>query len=208
MEAQQEQEWLSTEEAAARLSKTDRQVRRDVNEGRLVGRKKGRKLFVDAVSVAALAQEKMASEITEEKEEEDATVGRPHEAEGLGTREEDIGDQVAPAEGDVEELASAEADEEAPGNGRADGAGVCDKGQGGIQSEALAASREELDQLFQDIRVMVDLHLRRVQDFHRAMHERIDHLEERLVFERGRNEEVQKGLAKIQQGRVYSNKGT
>lgn len=64
-EVQQESEWLSTEEVAARLSKTDRQVRRDCKEGRLVFRREGRKLLVDPASVAVLTQEKADPEAGE-----------------------------------------------------------------------------------------------------------------------------------------------
>lgn len=64
-EVQQESEWLSTEEVAARLSKTDRQVRRDCKEGRLVCRREGRKLLVDPASVAVLTQEKAVPEAGE-----------------------------------------------------------------------------------------------------------------------------------------------
>ena len=217
-------EWLSTDEAAAKLSKTDRQVRRDVKEGRLVGRKEGRKLFVSATSVEALVQEKAGNESSEgadgrgqggEPEEDmkqDAVVDKQAAAvvEGSGASTGDGSSE------DGGEPSGAGSGTETPTNGRHDAAPSREKGQGGVQDQdtgngagdtspaaeksdsgPIAVDKEELAQVFTDLRTMVDLHLQRVRTFHRLFHERIDCLEERLVFEQARNEEVQNGLAGI-----------
>ena len=55
----------------------------------------------------------------------------------------------------------------------------------------------ELDDLFADVRTLVDLHLRRVQEFHQASHSHIDQMERALTFEQGRNAEIQRGLVGI-----------
>jgi len=201
MEAQKEQsEWLSADEAGVRLDVTDRQVRRYVQEGRLVGRKERRKLFVEAASVEALLQEKAddRTKRTDEKEESretDAPVNGQHVQQTRDNKQggiqSGVGDRTA--ETDMSDRTDDRTDDRTEGDEEADGEGTREKS---VVPPA-PAKREELDQLFQDVRVMVDLHLRRIQEFHQAMNERIDRMEQTLTFERGRNEEIQQGLTGI-----------
>lgn len=92
-----EQRWLTTVEAAERLGKTDRQVRRDCHNEILNCKRDGKQLLVDVDSVEALLQKQMSEpeecpqedvrEAPEDEEVEDTDID-----EDTDTQEEDITD--------------------------------------------------------------------------------------------------------------------
>lgn len=192
-EVQPDHEWLSTEEVAARLSKTDRQVRRDCKEGRLVFRREGRKLLVEATSVAALAQEKVADVPTNDHPDRGT---RHEEPDGVQTGAENrTGDDVDDGEGDEPEHLTVERlPPPTPPSPTLPG-----YDDGAIRRAGALASKQDLDRLFREVRAVAEGHLRTERAFHAKLMEQVNTLERLVEFEHERNREIQAGLREILQ---------
>ena len=189
MAEQSEQEWLSTKEAGSRLGKTDRQVRRDCREGLLIGKKEGRKLLVEAASVEALAQEKGDADAEAEPEGGvNVRLTPPGETEAHEVSASE------PTEPEIVSFAVRE-DRVARADVPPDGRAVFAQAQAREGVRALAEGAGTLREVFALMRTSIQDMQRREQAHCVLLCQKLDELEERLVFERRRNREMQQGLS-------------
>lgn len=171
-----EEKWVKTEEAAARLGKTDRQIRRYCREQLLVCKKEGRQILVEAGSVERLKMKPSPPDAGESpkdvREAADTDIAVSDVREGEHVRQDNEGEPEGVQKALDGEMPEPDiVGQRTPDNGDAD-----------MPADIAALSAQ------------LQASVQAVGKSHEAMSDTADQLFQRLVFEHRRNRDMERRL--------------